>query len=562
MKRLRFVKLWLMSRKERAAFSVAFDPELTVIIGENDTGKSSLIKSLYWTFGADAARVHPTWKDAAVIGMLRFAVDGVEHTIVRDGARFGIFDAAGNLLLATSKITKELAPFVAKMLDFKLLLSDRDGNPRVPPPAFCFLPFYVDQDVGWQQPWQSFANLGQFPNFKRDVISYHSGIRPNEYYDLKTQANQKKIAQREFLDKRKVVSEASQKLRETFTVEGLTFDESEYEDSIHRLLTDLKSLREKRAAYAAMLSDAVARRTDLDEQLSIARNALAEFDEDVKWLGTHVAETVMCPVCGTNHENSFANRFAIIEDREACRSFMFQTITKIDTLKEEIEAGQHRLKSAETEIARIDGTLNEKRGEIKLRDVIVAEGQRQAITIFDSEIESLTFTIEEFDAEIAEIERQLKELSDPKRKEMIEAYYSERVQKNLRVLDVQNVRPRDFEKLDQTVRDTGSDQPRAVLAYDLAFVSTLEKFSSSVSAPIVIDSPNQQDQDTKNARAMMSLIFSERPSKAQLILGTVSLHGAQTSGLVVKLEEKSTLLKKSHFNSVESEIAPFLEIMF
>jgi recombinational DNA repair ATPase RecF len=52
MKRLVFRELKLISYKEERARRVAFHPRRTAIIGDNDTGKSSILKSLYRTLGA------------------------------------------------------------------------------------------------------------------------------------------------------------------------------------------------------------------------------------------------------------------------------------------------------------------------------------------------------------------------------------------------------------------------------------------------------------------------------------------------------------------------------
>lgn len=54
MKSLRFQKLYLCSELEKSARLVKFDSKTTVVLGENDTGKSCLIKSIYAAFGADA----------------------------------------------------------------------------------------------------------------------------------------------------------------------------------------------------------------------------------------------------------------------------------------------------------------------------------------------------------------------------------------------------------------------------------------------------------------------------------------------------------------------------
>ena len=66
MKNLKFQSLLLLSKKERAARKIVFDPKATLILGENDTGKSSLIKAIYATFGADPAVIHPDWKSLGV----------------------------------------------------------------------------------------------------------------------------------------------------------------------------------------------------------------------------------------------------------------------------------------------------------------------------------------------------------------------------------------------------------------------------------------------------------------------------------------------------------------
>lgn len=46
MKNLSFQSLLLLSTTEKAARKVKFDPKVTLILGENDTGKSSLIKTI------------------------------------------------------------------------------------------------------------------------------------------------------------------------------------------------------------------------------------------------------------------------------------------------------------------------------------------------------------------------------------------------------------------------------------------------------------------------------------------------------------------------------------
>ena len=562
MKNLRFIELQLMSRGERAAFVLPFHQKITVITGENDVGKSSLLKSIYWVFGAEAAKTHPSWKQALSSALLHFSLDGSEYRILRERNRFAVFDAQDRMIRRASRIGAELAPFLADLFHFRLVLSARQSaEPTIPPPSFCFLPFYVDQDEGWGQTWRSFHGLGQFENWKRDVIFFHSGIRPNEFYELKASATRIRRDRDEILAERKVLTKAASRLERDVAIEALSFDESEYEDLIHRLLTALMALRDRRQAYAVQLTSIIANRASLEEQLAITYRALKEYDGDVRWLAQHTEGHVICPVCATEHVNDFGARFGILEDRESCRTLAADLADELDLIERDVSAARLRLHSADDEASGIEQALTEKRGELALQDVIRSEGQRQASAAFDREIEELTVRIESTDASIADIERSLKEFDDPKRREKIEDFYAGHVGRLLRRLNVDNISFKDIVKIDKPVQDTGSDQPRAVLAYDLAFFHTMRKYSSSVFAPMVIDSPVQQDQDERNAAAIIAAILEDRPDDSQIILGTVSLHGNKFVGRIINLKNKLKVLDEGSFAQVEKSMAPYMEAL-
>ena len=77
MKNLRLQKLHLCSDHEKAARTVQFDQYKTVVLGENDTGKSCLIKSIYAAFGADPYKTNDTWDAVKANLLIEFTVDGV-----------------------------------------------------------------------------------------------------------------------------------------------------------------------------------------------------------------------------------------------------------------------------------------------------------------------------------------------------------------------------------------------------------------------------------------------------------------------------------------------------
>jgi hypothetical protein len=124
-------------------------------------------------------------------------------------------------------------------------------------------------------------------------------------------------------------------------------------------------------------------------------------------------------------------------------------------------------------------------------------------------------------------------------------------------LDVTKIDINSASKIDRKINETGSDQARAVLAYYIALMRTIYKFSSALTAPMVIDSPNQQDQDAKNFATMIRLILSTRPQSGQTILGTVSLHDQPVNdGAVIVFDEKWSVLRSEEYDSTRERLIP------
>jgi hypothetical protein len=111
--------------------------------------------------------------------------------------------------------------------------------------------------------------------------------------------------------------------------------------------------------------------------------------------------------------------------------------------------------------------------------------------------------------------------------------------------------------VDSNIRETGSDLPRALLAYYFALIHTMKRFSTSAFCPIVVDTPVQQDQDQANAAHMISFCLSQAPEGSQLILGTVGLHGVKYDGHLVRTDKKNKLLKTELFEEVSEILKPY-----
>src|SRR5690242_20326329 len=112
MSNLLLKRLLLLSVKEKRARAIDFHPRTTVITGDNDTGKSSILKSILRCFGTEPP-VHADWDRAAVSLLLTFSKGEATYSILRQGTLFTVFDKNGEAISQFNSVTKGLGPFLA-----------------------------------------------------------------------------------------------------------------------------------------------------------------------------------------------------------------------------------------------------------------------------------------------------------------------------------------------------------------------------------------------------------------------------------------------------------------
>jgi predicted nucleic acid-binding Zn-ribbon protein len=407
----------------------------------------------------------------------------------------------------------------------------------VPPPAFCFLPYYIDQDRGWLEAWKSFGNLGQFPSHRSDVILYHSGIRSNAYYEAKARIAALSAELETVSANRAAVEQAYERIRRRTKSPSVGADPRAYQAVIQRILGDIARAQAQREVVTAKISDLTRRRIELHEQMEVVKRSLMEFDKDFKFLQEIEDEEIICPTCGTAHENSFSNRFSIAKDHESCRMLLISASAEMDDMRKKIDDHTQSLSKFNSNISSLHNALQERRGRLTVKEFIDSEGEKRALQLLWSEVSELNKAVARLDAELAELRRSLAKLSDPKIRRKIESYFAGEIAMNLNMLNVSTVPPSIASRIDSVIRDTGSDQPRALLAYYIAFIYTSLNFSSSCICPVVIDSPNQQDQDPANFNKIYEVIMDKIPDKVQTIIATVSLPMPAGEASVINMEK-------------------------
>jgi DNA repair exonuclease SbcCD ATPase subunit len=558
MRRLILKEIKLVSLLEKRARRFLFHPKITIIKGDNHTGKSSLIKSIYWTFGATPRNIHPNWQKADIITVIDFSIDDESYSILRKGKFFAVFDGQKNVLGAFDKITSGLGPFLSKLLDYKIKLNNKDNELITPPPAYFFLPFYIDQDVSWNENWAAFTNLSQLSNWKTNIVNYHTGIKPNEYYEIKAKMEliQKQIDE---LERKKAVSQnVLKKLLDQLQTVVVDVDINVFKEEIDELMNSYKALKVKGEKAKDKIVRLKSRKLQVEKQIAIVQKTINELRKDYEYaLG--LDDEVECPTCGHTYENTFAERFSIAKDEDKCQDLLIKLKEETRELDEKIAKEYEQYNKNNNETAKIKALLEKKQGEIKLKDIIQHEGKKELKQILEAEISGLRNEMAKYEEDVKELKEELKTIEDKKRQQEIKNKYFNLMKSFLLKLDVHTMEEKTYKAITSTIKETGSGLPRALLAYYYSILHTMQKYSTSTFCPIIIDSPNQQDQDEENLKKMLEFIFNEQPEGSQLILGLVELGDYKFEGEVIELTEKYHLLQEEPYEELSKEIRQLLD---
>src|ERR1035438_4293940 len=106
-------RLVLMSSDTERARIINFHRRATVITGENHTGKSALIKCIYYAFGAEP-RMLKQWKATVSKILVHFSVGENDFSLLRSGSSFTLFDKTCQPLEAFTSVTTGLGVYLAK----------------------------------------------------------------------------------------------------------------------------------------------------------------------------------------------------------------------------------------------------------------------------------------------------------------------------------------------------------------------------------------------------------------------------------------------------------------
>lgn len=564
MKSLVFRELWILSKAEKAAVNLSLGPNVNLLVGENDVGKSTLIKSIYHCLGADTPQINNSvWKKANPIYCVKLEVAGKAFHVVRDEKYFGVFDADKRFISRHVNIGggNGIAKFINKLLGFDIELERQaDGKLGIAGPAFYFLPFYIDQDEGWSTSWSSFVGLKQFSSYRKLMLDYHLGVRPQSYYDAKKREIELQEQLNSIQSERLSIQAARNSVEKRKVRTQVDLDPAAFRAELEAVVDQYNGIYAQQQGVLSRLKDIRNQRNAVDTELNVLRRGISELEADYRY--SELPETpdlVGCPTCGTEFCNSFVERFGILDDIDHCHALVDQWLKKRSDMTVQLHEVEDEYRQVSSQLQEIEATLARTKENVTLSELIASEGMKEMISTLNADIKEMLSQEEGVNKQLSKNAGGLK--VDSTRKKEIITWYKARMKEYLNALNVGVLSEDDYNSLDKQIKNNalGSDLPRALLAQYFAFLSTMKQFNSFVLCPMLINSPFQQEQDPTNRKAILDFIVSKKLPDQQMILGTVSVeefadNTELDNATRHELDSKLSVLRKESFGSVLAQI--------
>lgn len=562
----------MLSKKKKSSNLFKFGLHKNLITANsNSQGKSTLVKVLLWTFGCEPL-LDEEWTEQGCVSLVNFKIGDIEHQILRDGSN--IFYKGVDDLKRFHKITDAYSKFFASLVDFKVLLPARKANDdeainlQTPPPSYYFLPYYIDQDRGWNDTWEDFQNLQQYQAWKKTVVQAHTGYLTSEYFELS-----KRIANTK--DEELVATRKLDKINTTLSVideylpaHNFTIEPSKFGVIEKEVRVELNNLMKNQESLLLKLSSLQSDHHYLNSQYSIAFEAIKEIEADYIFATEYIEDNFECPTCGVMHNNSILNRLSILDDKSLAENHAKELLGKIESIKSEIIVVQEQLDKMELSISEINQKykFDDANNGLGLSDYVdgLASNSIQS-RVADVQVAKRS-EIKVKQDKLKELTKEQKKLSAKNKKDLDERFQKELydIKIKLKVDDLETSKiktPTDYNKVKDSSGGS-ADRKRIFLAYNIAVYNLINYAKAEVIAPMIIDTPNQQEQAESNYESILKYFYNDIPEDAQLFICAMPnnlLEEYEQNANVIKLDGNK-LLSCKNFDEHNCIVDEFIEL--
>lgn len=554
MKRLMIEKLIVISQSEAKSLEVSFYEGLNLILGGNKTGKSSIIKSIFYTFGCQCRSIEKEWKDLISSYLLYFRYGKNQYCIVRQDKQFQIFNIINeqyNCIIETS-FFHEYSNCLMSIFEIKMPCINTSNSTEInitPPLLFRFQ--YIDQDDGWNKIGEPFNNVNYIKDWKKNTNKYVCGYLNDRYYSMQAEKaiciidrDNKKA---EINNNKNFVLQISSNLKQLENIDSI----EEVTASISKFFSKSEQLRREQYACNAERSVLENNIYVTLQQLHVVEHNMIETEKDILF-ALEQNDELVCPTCGAKYSNRLYDQLSITSDFVYCESIKEELVARRDKLEKDLLTIQIKLDQINSDLNDIDIQIKESQELLSYSAFYKNKGQYEIYESCKKQLEILQSQLDQLLLHIAKLDENINMIKSKKRSKEIKA----EIEKYCRVFaDKINV-PKTYIKLYdfvQKIEHTGSDTPRLVYMYQSAlYLYNLNRCQSPFNF-YIIDTPNQQGQDAVNLQSIYNSLELFLDKDGQVIVGTERETGIENkaSNVIILKEKRRCLTDQKYKKHIE-----------
>lgn len=481
-----------------------------------------------------------------------------KYTVARFQKNFLLFKEE-NLVLLTNNVSRDLAEAYEKIFSFSIYLPNkRTKETELASPVFSFMPYYIDQDRGWNGLYNSFLNLDQYKKSDREKSLYfHLNI-----YD---KHRVERLAEKDRLQSElNTLKEKEEKLR--ITINSLS-DEVQHlmpSDTMAELERNLKIPKEKISILVTSIGNVRNKIQELETKLQQHEYQLRIIEEYRKIKSNSVFHSNIhlqeCPRCGYIFEDELYDMVRL-NYNISNENYMCQQIQLIiNSIKEELNIYKKKYVRLMNELGETERVFDDSQDSYDI--YLKQRGLEKSMRNFVNQLEKNMEKQSKQNEKIKNIEKELRKL--PNKKE-VESKYAYFVQLNIIKLGAWDSSYEGNIKLTKPIKAQGTLESKIILAQYIGLFQTIDYFKSkAIRFPFIVDSPRAKEASYISSKEIIKLIF-EITYLPQIILATVDFQDYENdikcNFRKTVLTEQKRLLNEATYYEHREQIEDVMELI-
>lgn len=473
-------KLTIISSDKKFSSQYTFTNNVNFILSDkNSSGKTTVLKLIYKLLGCNvkiSKEIDCCFiKLDLCIGKNNFSIYKLKD----------IYFIEKNNILSNELLRDDFIEEITSILNYNIFLVSRDEILRRARPAHFFSISYISQNKTWAKILDNdFENLQEFSNYRKDLLNQFCRI------------------DEEILENKIEISKIKYKIKMNNVVLGkLEYykednDFNDIEEKISDNETNLIDLKDK---ILFLIKEKVSLKREIDFFKIISKNLEQDYNYALE-LGVRIT----CPVCNTIHSNDALSQADLFFRKDKINE-------KIKLKEKDLSYIKKELSQAKSKLA-----ILEMRDNDFIDNNLMKSLELSGVKLINNRIKKENYAANEKIDILKKENNSIKKQPQNKNKTKIvndnfiknfQTYYSKLKLKFKNVTLIKKVI--EYNKIIDGIDGGSADRNRGVLAYYLALYETIIQSGYSVIPPLVIDTPNQNEQDDDNYHAIIDTILSE-----------------------------------------------------